>query len=456
MGRKFIDFEASPQWVVQLIDLAILSVSFAFSYFFIKHFEFREIYRGHFIIYTGLFCIVVCFIFYIMRIHTGLIRYSNMQDIVRIFLALIISSLLYSFAVKTIVVGIFRIHSLNILRILFINFFVASSLLVLLRASIKEFFHFASSVASNQKEKVLIYGTDYDALLLKNALECVKYNHFNTIGFLDNTGRNRNHYIEQKKIFQLHDLPILKTKYQVGKLLLLNEQLGEDEKKRIIEQCLHLGIKLITVPPSDQWVCGQLTFSQMRELKVEDLLQRVPIVIHNNIIAQEIKNKCIVVTGAAGSIGSELVRQLLEFKPRMLILCDQAESFLNELHLEIKERLNKNNVVAFIGSVQNYKRMEVLFEQFQPEIVFHAAAYKHVPMMEDNPSEAVLNNVLGTKNMADLSMLFDIEKFILVSTDKAVNPTNVMGASKRIAEMYVQSLNSLSQGLVEDKDVTTA
>ena len=442
MGSQLINIQASPRWLVQLVDLSILTTSFAFSYFVIKHFEFREIYRGHFVIYTGLFSLIVCLIFFIMRVHTGLIRYSNMQDVFRIFLALLVSSFIYTFTERIFVAGIYGIRSLDVFAVLTINFFIASSLLILLRTLIKEIFYVARSTVGVKKEQILIYGTDSEALYLKNALECAKNNKFRVVGFLDSRGKNKHFYIEQRKIFQLQDLLSVKAKYQVEKLLLLKEELGNEEKKKIIEHCIELGIKLITVPPPDQWVYGKLASNQIKELKVEDLLQRSPIQIDNASISAQLSGKRVLVTGAAGSIGSELVRQLINYGPQLLILCDQAESSLHELQLELNERFPERSISAFIGSVQNLRRMETLFKQHQPEIVFHAAAYKHVPMMEENPSEAVIVNVLGTKTVADLSILFKVERFVFVSTDKAVNPTNVMGASKRIAEIYVQSLNN--------------
>lgn len=379
-----------------------------------------------------------------------------MKDIARIFLAVFLSGFVYVIAEKLIVKDIFRIHSLPVKEVLFVNFFIASSLLIILRLSVKELFHYAKQIGSLKKQAILIYGANQETILLKNAIESVHNNSFNVIGFLEKKHKNKNSYLEQKKIFHLKDLPVLKNKFQVEKLVLLNKDVRGTEEKAIIDQCLQLGIKVITVPNSAEWVAGKLRFNQIQELRVEDLLQRDPILLDKNNISREIYDKRILVTGAAGSIGSELVRQILDFRPKLLILCDQAESFLYELQLEIKEKYPQCTIVPFIGSVQNFKRMEVLFREYQPQMVFHAAAYKHVPLMEDNPSEAILTNVLGTKNVAELSLIFKSEKFVMVSTDKAVNPTNVMGASKRIAEMYVQSLKKIPQEFLKEKKIPNA
>ncbi|MEO6071017.1 MAG: nucleoside-diphosphate sugar epimerase/dehydratase, partial [Chitinophagaceae bacterium] len=268
-------------------------------------------------------------------------------------------------------------------------------------------------------------------------------------GFLDTNTKKINTYIEQKRVYGVKDLDQLKSKNHVEKLIIVNEELGSKGKKEIIEHCLKLGIKVLTVPPSDQWVYGRLSLKQIKNLNIEDLLQREPIVINNNLIESEIRGKRILITGAAGSIGSEIVRQVMGYNPGMIILCDQAESALHEMQLEVEEKYPNTEIKIFIGSIQNFKRMNILFKEYHPEIIFHAAAYKHVPMMEKYPAEAVLTNVMGTKNIADLAVLFDAEKFVMISTDKAVNPTNVMGTSKRIAEMYIQSLSNSEENIFD-------
>jgi FlaA1/EpsC-like NDP-sugar epimerase len=220
----------------------------------------------------------------------------------------------------------------------------------------------------------------------------------------------------------------------------MNHNLDEQTKKSALENCLALGIQVLTVPPSDQWIYGKLNPQQIKDLKIEDLLQRNPIKIDNTRISEDLHGKRVLVTGAAGSIGSEIVNQVLSYKPAMVILCDQAESPLHEIKLEVEEKFPNVPTTIFIADIRNLQRMQKLFSDFRPEVVFHAAAYKHVPMMEENPSEAVLANVLGTKHVADLSVAFGTEKFVMVSTDKAVNPSNVMGTTKRIAEIYIQAL----------------
>ena len=430
-----------PRWVIQLIDFIVASWSFTLSYFILKQFEFAEIYRGHFFLYTGVYCALVVTVFYGMRIHTGLIRYSNTLDILRIFSAVLITSALYPIIIKFGIEPFFNFDSLPLIKVLVINFFITTSLLIMLRTTVKEIFHFARRTSNPNKESVLIYGSDNRAILIKRAIEATKMDAFSILGFIEANGKKVNASIEQKKVYHISDLEQLKEKFNLQKLIIENEDLGQKEKKAIIEKCLKMGIKVVTVPPSDQWVYGKLSLKQIKDLNIEDLLQREPIVIDNQSICEDLSGKRILITGAAGSIGSEIVRQVLKYEPEMVILCDQAESFLHEIQLEVEEKFPHANIEIFIGNIQNLKRMHLLFKEYRPQYVFHAAAYKHVPMMENNPSEAIQTNVMGTKNIADLSVLFEVEKFVMISTDKAVNPTNVMGTSKRIAEMYIQSLN---------------
>src|SRR5690606_26839199 len=202
-----------------------------------------------------------------------------------------------------------------------------------------------------------------------------------------------------------------------------------------------LKISVSIVPPVDQWINGGLTAGAIREVKIEDLLSREQIILDNPRIHQDLQDKVILVTGAAGSIGSELCRQISHYEPKLLILFDIAESALYDVEQEFKENHANCPIKIILGDVRNKKKVKEVFKAFKPQVVFHAAAYKHVPMMENYPEEAVQSNVLGTKILADISVLAKVDKFVFVSTDKAVNPTNVMGASKRAAEMYVQALN---------------
>ena len=238
---------------------------------------------------------------------------------------------------------------------------------------------------------------------------------------------------------------ILKNPHDAELVIALNE-LSVIRKKRIIERCLQHKISVKSIPPVNSWINGEFNLQSIKSIKIEDLLEREPIKLRKNKISKELKDQVILITGAAGSIGSEIVRQCLTFDPKLIVLLDQGETPL----YEIENELCGNKIEIVVGDIRNLSRMEKIFDHFKPSYVFHAAAYKHVPLMEDNPYEAINTNVFGTQNIANLAAKYQVKKFVFVSTDKAVNPTNIMGASKRIAEIYVQSLNA-KLGLESDQ-----
>jgi FlaA1/EpsC-like NDP-sugar epimerase len=448
--KKFFQLsKAVPRWVILLIDLFITGVSFTFSYFIVKEFQFIEILRGHFFIYTSLYCIISLVVFYFLRIHTGLLRYSNIHDMMRIFLAVLVTGIMYPVAVEFLVTRTIHIHSLNLTSVLFVNFFIGSSMLIMLRTFVRGFYYYAKQINTVDRENVLVYGSDMEAILVKQAIESSANNKFVIAGFIETDTNKINTYIQQKKVYHLKALATLKSKKNISKLIVMNDRLTSKEKKLVIEKCLQIGIKVLTVPPSDQWISGRPAMAQFKELKIEDLLQREPIVINTSNISQDLSGKRVLITGAAGSIGSEIVRQVLSYKPEMVILVDQAESALHDMQLEVEEKFPNSNVKIFIASIRDRNRMQIPFREFRPHVVYHAAAYKHVPMMERHPCEAILTNVMGTKTIADLAIQYSVQKFVMISTDKAVNPTNVMGTSKRIAEMYVQSLSNVADNIVD-------
>jgi FlaA1/EpsC-like NDP-sugar epimerase len=315
--------------------------------------------------------------------------------------------------------------------------------LIVARIGVRGFFHLIRRTHNDETERILIYGADMNSIMIKQVLDSSNDSKYHVVGFLgtNETSRGGSVHIQQKKVFAVNELTKLKNKYRVTNLIITNDDLSASHKKMVLDKCFDLGIKIMTVPPSSQWIYGRLRLRQIQDLKIEDLLQREPIKISDVHIFEELSGKRVLVTGAGGSIGSEIVRQILRYHPSTLVLCDQAESDLYDIQLEAEEDYPHINIKTHIASIRNLTRMHVPFREFRPQFVFHAAAYKHVPMMENHPSEAILTNVLGTKHIAELSMQYKVQKFVMISTDKAVNPTNIMGASKRIAEMFVQSLN---------------
>lgn len=439
--KKYLIFsKVVPRWLIMLVDLSIVAWSFSTSYFIVERFQFVNILRGYFFIYTGLYSALAAIVMYAMRIHIGLIRYSNTRDMLRIFGSAFIASLLYLVVINAWLVHVIHVDLVTLNLVLLINFSVSSTLLILLRTTVKSVFFYLTNNTTAKKATVLIYGSDDNAVLVKQALEASANTNFCVVGFVDDGSKKIDKEIQQVRVYHIDKLGKLKEKHNVDKLIIMNHNLDEQTKKTALENCLALGIQVLTVPPSDQWIYGKLNPQQIKDLKIEDLLQRKPIKIDNTRISEDLHGKRVLVTGAAGSIGSEIVNQVLSYKPAMVILCDQAESPLHEIKLEVEEKFPDVPTTIFIADIRNWQRMQKLFSDYRPEVVFHAAAYKHVPMMEENPSEAVLANVLGTKHVADLSVAFGTEKFVMVSTDKAVNPSNVMGTTKRIAEIYIQAL----------------
>ncbi len=453
MKELILRFKTVPRWAILLLDLLILTWSFMLSYFIAKQFNFHDIVRGHFFIYTAVYSGIALPVFFLMRIHTGLIRYSDTRDMLKIFSAMLMTSVVYASIVYVVLGRLLGNSSPQLGMVMLINFFIATSFLIMLRIVVKSlYFMLMRKVRDVDTVRVLIYGSDQNAIMAKQALENSTESKFVIIGFIDTNRGKLNSYIERKKVYHVKDLSSLKGKYAIDQIIFVKDHLGSRDKKVIVERCLRLGIKVLTVPPAAEWVSGRLKMQQIKNLRIEDLLQRAPIKINNDKICDDLCGKRILITGAAGSIGSEVVRQVLRYEPQMLILCDQAESPMHDIQLEIEEKFPGSNVVVAIADIRNLERMHQIFNDYRPELVYHAAAYKHVPMMEKNPGEAVSTNVGGTKNIADLSVLFGVKKFVMISTDKAVNPTNVMGASKRIAEIYTQSLDgSQSISIVDAK-----
>jgi FlaA1/EpsC-like NDP-sugar epimerase len=292
-----------------------------------------------------------------------------------------------------------------------------------------------------EKVNVIIYGAGEAGIVAKRTLDRDAGTRYKVIAFIDDNPGKQGKKLEGVDILGSSKLDNLLATHTIAQIILAIMHFEPVKKQALVDKCLEYNIKILTVPPMIKWINGELSFSQIRNIYIEELLERDEIKLDKQRIGREITGKTILVTGAAGSIGSELVRQIVPFAPRKLILIDQAETPLHYLELESYEFQNAPVTEFILCDISNTIRMRHIFGKFRPDLVYHAAAYKHVPMMENNPVEAVLTNIRGTRNLADLSVEFNVGKFIMISTDKAVNPTNVMGASKRIAEIYTQALN---------------
>jgi FlaA1/EpsC-like NDP-sugar epimerase len=299
-----------------------------------------------------------------------------------------------------------------------------------------------------KKKSVVIFGAADTGVATQRVLENHGGNNIQFVAFIDDDKKKSNKNLNGIPVIRFDEFVKIATLQPIDELIIASFTIPTKRKNELVDFCLDHDIKVLSVPPYSKWAEGKFNSNQLQSIKIEDLLERDPIVINNNQIRSQIKGKRVLVTGAAGSIGSEIVRQLIPYAPEMIIMCDQAETPLHNIELELQERGTRVNCVSFLADITNEKRIEGLFESFQPHYVYHAAAYKHVPMMELCPTEAVRNNVIGTKIVSDLAVKYNAERFVMISTDKAVNPTNVMGASKRMAEIYVQ-------GLSTEKNITT-
>lgn len=321
-----------------------------------------------------------------------------------------------------------------------LTFFLTASFRAIIRLIFQEI-----TSTSKSKSDVVIYGAGHNGLTTKQALERVTNIKYRVIAFVDSSPSKQGKLLEGTKIFSDEGLEKILIEKKPATLIIAVQKIEKDKKKDIIEQCLFHNIEVKIIPPVTDWINGELSVKQIKAVRIEELLGRKPIQLNQDQIKNQLTGKTILVTGAAGSIGSGLVDQIIQYFPEKIIMLDQAETPLYDLELRMRQRYGDNMCEIVIGDVRNEVRMRHLFNEFKPSFVYHAAAYKHVPMMEDNPSEAIKANVQGSKIIADLSDEFGVEKFVMISTDKAVNPTNVMGASKRIAEIYTQSKNQHSK-----------
>ncbi len=297
---------------------------------------------------------------------------------------------------------------------------------------------------SRTKTNVIIFGAGESGIITKRTLDRDAGMKYKVLSFIDDDEKKWGKTLEGVTISGKEKLEELLREGNVAHLIISIQNINSKRKEEIVEACLKYNTKILNVPPVSSWINGELSFKQIKKVRIEDLLERTLIQLDQENIKKQTLDKIVLVTGAAGSIGSEIVRQLCQFNPKKIILVDAAESPLYEMELELQNVFHLRSCEIVIADVRNKERMESIFKKYTPQVVYHAAAYKHVPMMEYHPLEAIHTNVLGSKIMADLSAKYGVEKFVMISTDKAVNPTNVMGASKRIAEMYVQSLNKNS------------
>jgi FlaA1/EpsC-like NDP-sugar epimerase len=374
----------------------------------------------------------------ITKSYAGIVRYTGIQDAIRILqtellcvFLLVIANLLYFYNVG---------KNLIPYSVIFISFFVSSLLLYQYRLIVKSIFAFYKSEVST-KIPVIIFGAGLSGMLTKQAIDSDLHGRYRVVAFIDDDPAKNGKVINGTKIFSIEKMSAVITEFDVRELIVSVRELALERKNEIVDEALTHHLKVRNVPPVEKWVRGELDIKQIREINIEDLLGRETIKLEHTQLKEEIQQRVICITGGAGSIGSELARQVIRYGPSKLLIIDQAESPLYEVERELRSYSLPTELIIIVADICNRDRIDKLFTLYKPEMVFHAAAYKHVPMMESNPAEAISVNIFGTKTLADISVKHKVRKFVMISTDKAVNPTNVMGCTKRIAEIYVRSLN---------------
>lgn len=435
----------TPKWVIFGVDIFISVVALLVAYFI--RFDSTDLpFEKEYIIFQrGLpfFILVRALSFYAFRTHRGIIRHTSTEDIKKIALSVTIGTAglaLISISKYYWYDGQFLFPS----SIIMVEYFVCIFFLLVFRFTIKLIYMEELKQVKDMIPTV-IYGSGIYGIITKHTWEKEARLDGKIVCFVDDNKKQSGNTLEGLKIYHTSSLEDLIKREKIKKLIVAIKNPDKAKKRAVIDICLANDVEILNVPSPTKWVNGEFTSSQLKKVRIEDLLGREAIRLNPERLSAEFSGKTILVTGAAGSIGSEIVRQLVDYNPGKVIILDQAESPLYLLEVELDERGILHRTESVVGDIRNYERLENVFRTFNPDYVFHAAAYKHVPLMENNPSEALITNVLGSKNLVDLALKYAVQKFVLISTDKAVNPTNVMGCSKRIAEIYAQSANQLGK-----------
>lgn len=438
---KFISLKFLPRWLVLVLDLILCISSFVVATYITDKFRFSsEDLRitsdlQRLLILMGLQMIF----FRVFHTYSGIIRYSGFVDALKLLASVFFNVLLISIVNYIYFLGnaTYLFYSLELIVYAVIGFL----LLFVLRLTVKTIYDYFTQ-NSGYITPVMIYGTKSAAIGIAKMLMSEQVgSKYKLVGFIDDDKNASEKMIMGVKVYHFNDETLVNIIAKKAKSIIVSPmKLNQQHSGKLLEKFIDSNLTILALPPMNIWKNNIPQIGQMKSIQIEDLLERPQITISTDNIASQIRDKVILITGAAGSIGSEIVYQVIKFDPKLVVLVDQAESPMHSLKMDLEKKFEDKNIAVFLGDVKNKDRMDFMMDLYRPDIVYHAAAYKHVPMMEDNPVESILTNVQGTKIMADLSLKYKVERFVMVSTDKAVNPTNVMGASKRVAEIYVQSL----------------
>ncbi len=439
MVTKLSGFRYLPRWVVLGVDICFLIVSLFVTVKFLAIFKIcipsvSDFYREY-----GFILLVNIVSMFVFRTYAGIIRHSTFIDLFKILLASV-SSLTILLLINKVVLVLWD-ETTFLTLMLFIYSGISFLMMFLFRLVVKEAFYHVLEVRKNEgKTRVVVMGIDEEAIAVAKAIIGNPTLPYQVVGFLTRRSDSKVSVLG-KKTYHLNDfLKDGKTPTGVDAVVLNSGILSQEEKYELVGRFLERNLQVLEMPSVQKLRAkGE---GSIRNLQIEDLLNRAPIVIKNSEVAKRHFQKNVLITGGAGSIGSEIVRFVATFKPSLVVVLDQAETPLYDIELEMRSRFPDVEFKFVLADISNYQRMEDIFKEYQFSMVYHAAAYKHVPMIEENPHEAVLVNVQGSKNLALLASKYNVNRFVMVSTDKAVNPTNVMGASKRAAELFVQALQT--------------
>lgn len=428
----------ASRWLVLCVDVFLVCFSFILAYAirFNISFDFNT---DWFLIQLPVITVIALLSFLMIGSYKGIIRHTGTKDAFNVFLGATIISIILVFCVT--LNSIFKLSSFTVpISIIVIHYLLSVFVLIISRYIFKAFYDVISTEVNTIKN-VLIYGAGEAGIITYGALNRDKKYNYDILGFIDDDTNKINKKIDRIKIF---DFIKIDNKFvernDLNEVIISTQKIRPSRLLEITDKLLDLEVEVKIVPPLVTWIDGDLQANQIKQINIDDLLGRDKIEINNPIVKRDVDGKRVLVTGAAGSIGSEISRQLSRYNLKDLILVDQAESALYDLQQELCLG-DASNFSALVSDVRDKKRMRDIFHKYKPQVVFHAAAYKHVPLMEDSPYEAIKINVLGTKKIADLAVDYNVERFVMISTDKAVNPTNVMGATKRVAEMYIACLS---------------
>lgn len=427
-----------PRWTVLFIDTILVSISLIITYFLLLGINIRPLETIALSRQVSLI-LGVNFVFLLLfKTYAGLIRHSSYMDALKLLFA---SSATFITLIFINLVSL-AIADLKIFLTtgLFLFALISFSVQFVFRLTIKQLYESFKTVQKDEELiKTVIIGIDDGAISIAAALDIEHPQRFVVQGFASKK-ENKSLRILSKPVLELsNNIASVVERLGASSIIFAGNSLNAEEKFKLVKDCLENDIKVFNSPLVINWSNKTTVTDQLKSLQIEDLLNREPIKLNDDFMAKKLEGRTILVTGGAGSIGSEIARQVASYNPKRLIILDQAETPLHSLKLELDISFNDLTVEYVICDVANRNRLRVLFNTWAVDVIYHAAAYKHVPLMEDNPSEAIITNIYGTKNLADIAVKYKVSRFVMVSTDKAVNPSNVMGATKRAAEMYVQS-----------------